>query len=50
MAVMSTGSAEVIAVSSIIIYDIYQTHIAPFRSDIQVASFLTMCSAGFVRV
>jgi Na+/proline symporter len=36
MAVMSTGSAEVIAVSSIIIYDIYQTHIAPFKPDIQV--------------
>jgi Na+/proline symporter len=47
MAVMSTGSAEVIAVSSIIIYDIYQTHIAPFRSDIQVAAFLAICLVGF---
>jgi Na+/pantothenate symporter len=33
MAVMSTGSAEVIAVASIIIYDIYQMYIQPFRPD-----------------
>jgi hypothetical protein len=26
MAIMSTGSAEVIAVASIIIYDLYQVH------------------------
>merc|ERR1711970_1427022 len=33
MAVMSTGSAEVIAVASIVIYDVYQTYICPFRRD-----------------
>ena len=31
MAVMSTGSAEVIAVASVVIYDIYQQYIRPFR-------------------
>lgn len=31
MALMSTGSGEVMAVSSIIVYDIYQTYIRPFR-------------------
>ena len=31
MAVMSTGSAEVIAVASIIIYDVYQAYVCPFR-------------------
>ncbi|XP_050416686.1 uncharacterized protein LOC126830352 [Patella vulgata] len=31
MALMSTGSGEVMAVSSIIVYDIYQSHIKPFR-------------------
>ncbi len=36
MAVMSTGSAEVIAVASIIIYDIYQAYIEPFRSDLKL--------------
>uniref|UniRef100_A0A0K2TLS5 Urea-proton symporter DUR3 n=1 Tax=Lepeophtheirus salmonis TaxID=72036 RepID=A0A0K2TLS5_LEPSM len=35
MAVMSTGSAEVIAVSSIIIYDVYQTYLYPFRKDLK---------------
>ena len=35
MAVMSTGSAEVIAVASIIIYDIYQTYVEPFRKDLK---------------
>lgn len=34
MAVMSTGSAEVIAVASIIIYDIYQAYIVPFRPNL----------------
>ncbi|XP_071127147.1 uncharacterized protein [Mytilus edulis] len=33
MALMSTGAAEVMAVSSIIVYDIYAAHIAPFRRD-----------------
>jgi len=35
MAVMSTGSAEVIAVSSIIIYDIYQAYICPYKPDLK---------------
>jgi len=35
MAVMSTGSAEVIAVASIIIYDIYQAYVQPFRKDLK---------------
>jgi hypothetical protein len=35
MAVMSTGSAEVIAVSSIVIYDIYQAYVEPFRKDLK---------------
>ncbi len=35
MAVMSTGSAEVIAVASIIIYDVYQAYIQPFREDLK---------------
>jgi len=33
MAVMSTGSAEVIAVASIVIYDVYQAYICPFKPD-----------------
>jgi len=35
MAVMSTGSAEVIAVASIVIYDVYQAYICPFRPDLK---------------
>merc|ERR1719369_1823829 len=35
MAVMSTGSAEVIAVASIIIYDVYQAYIEPFRPELK---------------
>ncbi|KAI8500378.1 hypothetical protein Bbelb_219440 [Branchiostoma belcheri] len=35
MAVMSTGSAEVIAVTSIIVYDIYKDYICPFRRDLE---------------
>lgn len=31
MALMSTGSGEVMAISSIIIYDIYKIYINPFR-------------------
>ncbi|XP_062582041.1 uncharacterized protein LOC134243828 [Saccostrea cucullata] len=33
MALMATGSGEVIAASSIIIYDIYKTYLGPFRKD-----------------
>merc|ERR1711936_1215667 len=35
MAVMSTGSAEVIAVASIVIYDVYQAYICPFKRDLK---------------
>ena len=35
MAVMSTGSAEVIAVASIVIYDVYQAYICPFRPGLK---------------
>merc|ERR1712168_1149488 len=35
MAVMSTGSAEVIAVASIVIYDVYQAYICPFKPDLK---------------
>ena len=31
MAAMSTGSGEVMAISSIIVYDIYKTYVNPFR-------------------
>ncbi|KAH3842046.1 hypothetical protein DPMN_115534 [Dreissena polymorpha] len=31
MTLMSTGSGEVMAVSSIIVYDIYQIYVYPFR-------------------
>ncbi|XP_033744067.1 urea-proton symporter DUR3-like [Pecten maximus] len=35
MALMSTGSGEVMAISSIIVYDIYQTYIKPFRQGLK---------------
>jgi Na+/proline symporter len=38
MAVMSSGSGEVMAISSIIVYDIYQTHVRPFRHRSSVGS------------
>jgi Na+/proline symporter len=31
MALMSTGSGEVMAVASIVIYDIYKVYVRPFR-------------------
>jgi len=31
MALMSTGSGEVMAISSIVVYDIYKTYINPFK-------------------
>ena len=34
MAVMSTGSAEIIAVASLIIYDVYQAYVQPFRKGL----------------
>jgi len=33
MALMSTGSGEVMAISSILVYDIYKTYVNPFRHD-----------------
>jgi len=33
MALMSTGSGEVMAISSILVYDIYKTYVNPFRYD-----------------
>jgi len=35
MAVMSTGSAEIIAVASIVIYDVYQAYICPFKPNLK---------------
>jgi len=43
MAVMSTGSAEVIAVASILIYDVYQAYICPFKSDLKEGQCI-LCS------
>jgi len=43
MAVMSTGSAEVIAVASIIIYDVYQAYVCPFKPDLKPGQCI-MCS------
>ncbi|KAK6172351.1 hypothetical protein SNE40_016024 [Patella caerulea] len=37
MALMSTGSGEVMAISSIIVYDIYQTYLKPFRNALESA-------------
>ncbi|KAL4230108.1 hypothetical protein ACF0H5_010493 [Mactra antiquata] len=38
MALMSTGSGEVMSVSSIIVYDIYKTYINPFRKGLKPTS------------
>ncbi|XP_033744244.1 urea-proton symporter DUR3-like [Pecten maximus] len=35
MALMSTGSGEVMAISSIVVYDIYQTYLRPFRKGLK---------------
>merc|ERR1712165_297141 len=43
MAVMSTDSAEVIAVASIVIYDVYQAYICPFKSDLKEGQCI-LCS------
>ena len=34
MSLMSTGSGEVMAISSIIVYDIYKIYVNPFRWDV----------------
>ncbi|XP_060573870.1 uncharacterized protein LOC132731673 [Ruditapes philippinarum] len=54
MSLMSTGSGEVMAVSSIIVYDIYKTYIKPFRKNITPTSCILcgkeklkeMCAEG----
>ena len=38
MALMSTGSGEVMGISSIVVYDLYKTHIRPFRYALQISS------------
>lgn len=39
MAIMSTGSAEIIALASIVIYDLYQVSIHKTESQYEVDSF-----------
>jgi len=48
MAVMSTGSAEVIAVASIIIYDVYQAYICPYNPNLKEGQCI-LC-ARYLRV
>merc|ERR1740128_757328 len=43
MAVMSTGSAEVIAVASIVIYDVYQAYLCTFKPNLKDGQCL-LCS------
>ena len=43
MAVMSTGSGEVIAVASIVIYDVYQTYVCPFQPDLKEGQCILCC-------
>ncbi|CAH1778295.1 unnamed protein product [Owenia fusiformis] len=43
MAIMSTGSAEVIAVSSLIVYDIYQPYVNPFRKQLDESIRCLLC-------
>ena len=46
MAVMSTGSAEVIAVASIVIYDVYQVYICPFRPGLKAGQCI-LCGRNY---
>ena len=41
MALMSTGSGEVMSISSIVVYDIYKTHISPFRLVVSVTIIIS---------
>merc|ERR1719341_2172354 len=45
MAVMSTGSAEIIAVASIVIYDVYQTYICPSAESCEACKEDTVARA-----
>ena len=43
MSLMSTGSGEVMSISSIIVYDIYKTYVSPFRFVMLHIDCLFMC-------
>ncbi|KAL4238792.1 hypothetical protein ACF0H5_003499 [Mactra antiquata] len=45
MAVVSTGSAEVVAVTSILVYDIYQLYLKPYR-HVHDANSCILCGKG----
>ncbi|XP_064641869.1 uncharacterized protein LOC135496466 [Lineus longissimus] len=45
MAVTSTGSAEIIAVTSIMVYDIYMIHLKPYRLTVDTNSCI-LCGKG----
>ena len=44
MAVTSTGSAEVIAVASILVYDVYKNYIKPFHKEDRGYRFCPLCN------
>ena len=46
MAVMSTGSSQVIAIASIIVYDIYIPYFQPYAKDLQ-DGICELCNKGF---
>lgn len=49
MAVTSCGSAELIAVSSLLTYDVYKTYVHPQASGEEVRAVRKhLCSVGFV--
>ena len=50
MAVMSTGSAEIIAVTSILVYDIYQLYLKVTNPDFQNFSSETKNSEHFIKL
>ena len=44
MSLMSTGSGEVMSISSIIVYDIYKTYVSPFRFVTLHIDFFVLCA------
>lgn len=46
MAVTSAGSAELVAVSSLVTYDVYRTYINPKATGIQIL-FVSKCTIVF---
>ena len=46
MAVMSTGSSQVIAIASIIVYDIYIPYFQPYAKDLE-KGICELCNKGF---